>query len=33
MQALAGLRASVVLKAVLVPVADVPLGPCFADPA
>jgi len=33
MQALAGLRASVVLKAVLVPVADVPLGPYFADPA
>jgi hypothetical protein len=33
MQALAGLRASVVRKAVLVPVADVPLGPYFADPA
>jgi uncharacterized protein (DUF1330 family) len=33
MQALAALRASVVRKAVLVPVADVPLGPYFADPA
>jgi hypothetical protein len=33
MQALAGLRASVVRKAVLVPVADVPHGPYFADPA
>ena len=33
MQALAGLRATVVRKAVLVPVADVPLGPYFADPA
>ena len=33
MQALAGLRANVVRKAVLVPVADVPLGPYFADPA
>jgi hypothetical protein len=32
MQALAGLRASVVRKAVLVLVADVPLGPYFADP-
>jgi uncharacterized protein (DUF1330 family) len=31
MQALAGLRAAVVRKAVLVPVADVPLGPYFAE--
>ena len=33
MQALAGLRGTVVRKAVLVRVADVPLGPYFADPA
>ena len=33
MQALAGLRGTVVRKAVLVRVADVPLGPYFADGA
>ncbi len=33
MQALAGLRRTVVRKAVLVRVADVPLGPYFADGA
>ena len=33
MQALAELRATVVRKAVLVPVADVALGPYFAGPA
>ena len=33
MQALAGLRGTIVRKAVLVRVADVPLGPYFADPA
>jgi hypothetical protein len=33
LQALAGLRGTVVRKAVLVRVADVPLGPYFADGA
>jgi len=33
MRALAGLRGTVVRKAVLVRVADVPLGAYFADPA
>jgi len=33
MRALAGLRETVMRKAVLLPVADVPLGPYFADPA
>ena len=33
MQALAGLRGTVVRKGVLVRVADVPLGPYFTDPA